>query len=146
MGTKSEHRANGGELAYNLTSLMMMGRGKDCVDKCFDSNLVSSLVNTVQWRYDPKTSMEEDAVIYWNATTTQCLQILAQILYREETALVKAGIKVCNLKNNIFMVARPGKAPRKAIDFPSALKLISQNGEAAAKISAQRILSYLNNN
>jgi hypothetical protein len=44
------------------------------------------------------------------------------------------------------MVARPGKAPRKAIDFPSALKLISQNGEAAAKIASQRILSYLSNN
>jgi len=143
--TKSS-RANGGELAYNLTTLMMAARGKDCVDKCFDSNLVSSLVNTVQWRYDPKTVVEEDAAIYWDATTTQCLQILAQILYREETALAKAGIKVVNLKNSAFMVARPGKAPRKAIDFPSALKLISQNGEAAAKIASQRILSYLNNN
>jgi len=44
------------------------------------------------------------------------------------------------------MVARPGKAPRRAIDFPSALRLISQKGEAAAKIASQRILSYLDNN
>jgi len=143
---KASERANGGELAFNLTTLMMVARGKDCVAKCFDSNLVSALVNTVQWRYDPKTTIEQTAVTYWDATTTQCLQILAQILYKEESTLVKAGIKVRNLKNSVFMVARPGKAPRKAIDFPSALKLSSHNGEGAAKISSQRILSYLNNN
>ena len=78
--------------------------------------------------------------------TPNQLQLLAQILWREETALSKVGIKVLNLKNSTFMVARPGKAPRKAIDFPSALKLISQNGEAAAKIASLRILSYLNDN
>ena len=144
--TKSNERANGGELAYNLITLMMVARGKDCVAKCFDSNLVSSLVNTVQWRYDPKTTIAEDSKDYWDATTTQCLQILAQIFYKEESELLKVGIKVRNLKNSVFMVARPGKAPRKAIDFPAALKLISQNGEAAAKIASQRILSYLTNN
>jgi len=143
---KGSERENGGELAFNLTTLMMVARGNDCVAPYYDSNLVSALVNTVQWRYDPKTSIDQTAVTYWDATTTQCLQILAQILYKEESALAKAGIKVRNLKNSVFMVARPGKAPRKAIDFPSALKLISQNGEAAAKISAERILSYLNNN
>jgi len=144
--TKASERANGGELAFNLTTLMMISRGKDCVEQCFDSNLVTALVNTVQWRYDPKTTIDQTATAYWDATTTQCLQVLAQILYKEESTLVKAGIKVRNLKNSVFMVARPGKAPRKAIDFPSALKLISQNGEAAAKISSRRILAYLNNN
>jgi len=144
--TKASERATGGELAFNLTTLMMVARGKDCVAQCFDSNLVSALVNTVQWRYDPKTSVDQTSLAYWDATTTQCLQILAQILFREESTLVKADIKVRNLKNSVFMVARPGKAPRKAIDFPSALKLIVLNGEAAAKISSQRILSYLNNN
>jgi len=144
--TKSSERANGGELAFNLTSLMMVSRGKNSVADYFDSNLVSALVNTVQWRCDPKTTIDQAAITYWDATTTQCLQILSQFLYKEESVLVKAGVKVKNLKNSVFMVARPGKAPRKAIDFPSALKLISQNGEAAAKISSQRILSYLNNN
>jgi len=144
--TKANERAHAGELAYNLTTLMMVARGKDCITQFYDSNLTSSLVNTVQWRYDPKTVVEPDAATFWDATTTQCLQILAQILYKEESALVKAGIKVRNFKNSVFMVARPGKAPRKAIDFPSALKLISKNGEAAAKIASQRILSYLNNN
>ena len=144
--SKVNERANGGELAFNLTTLMMVTRGKECVTQYFDSSLVSALVNTVQWRYDPKTTIDQTAATYWDATTTQCLQILAQILFKKESTLVKAGVKVRNLKNSVFMVARPGKAPRKAIDFPSALKLISQNGEAAAKISSQRILSYLNNN
>jgi hypothetical protein len=143
---KNNERENGGELAFNLTTLMMVARGKECVSGYYDSNLASALANTVQWRFDPKSSIDQSDVTYWDATTTQCLQILAQILYKEESVLVKAGIKVRNLKNSVFMVARPGKAPRKAIDFPSALKLISQNGEATAKISAQRILSYLNNN
>ena len=144
--SKANERENGGQLAFHLTTLMMVARGKECVAKYFDSNLVSALSNTVQWRYDPKTTIDQASIAYWDATTTQCLQILSQILYKEDSILANAGIRVKNLKNSVFMVARPGKAPRKAIDFPSALKLISQNGEAAAKISAQRILSYLNNN
>jgi hypothetical protein len=142
--TKANERANGGELAYNLTTLMMVARGKECVAECFDSQLVVSMVNTVQWRCDPKTVITEDSLMYWDATTTQCLQIVAQALYTEEAKLAKAGIKLRSLKDSVFMVARPGKAPRKAIDFPSALKLLSMNGEAAAKIAAQRILAHLN--
>lgn len=144
--TKADERANGGELAFNLTTLMMIARGKDCVAKFYDSNLVSALVNTVQWRYDPKTTIDQASVAYWDATTTQCLQILSQILHQEDSKLVDAGINVRSMKNSVFMVARAGKAPRKAIDFASALKLISINGEAAAKISSQRILAYFENN
>mmetsp|Transcript_13508 Transcript_13508/g.31750 ORF Transcript_13508/g.31750 Transcript_13508/m.31750 type:complete len:2174 (+) Transcript_13508:146-6667(+) len=144
--TKAGEKAYGGELAFNLTTFMMVAKGKDCVANCFDLNLVLALVNTVQWRYDPKTTIDETSTVYWDATTTQCLQILAQVLYQEESKLTAGGIKVKNLKNSVFMVARPGKAPRKAIDFLSALKLISQGGEAAAKISSQRILAYLANN
>jgi len=143
--TKAGERARGGELAFNLTTLIMVARGKDCVAKFYDSNLVSALVNTVQWRYDPKTTIDQDSIAYWDATTTQCLQIIAQILYQEESTLINAGIQVRNLKNSVFMVARAGKAPRKAIDFPSALKLVSKNGEAAAKISSQRILAHFDN-
>lgn len=141
--TNANERANGGELAYNLTTLMMVARGKDCIMNCFDMTLITSLVNTVQWRYDPKTVISEDDQDYWNATTTQCLQIVAQTLYKEESNLLKAGIKLKSLKDSIFMVARPGKAPRKAIDFPSALKLVIRSGEAAAKKAAERILAHL---
>ena len=144
--TKVGEKAHGGELAFNLTMFMMVARGKDCVAKFFDSKLALALVNTVQWRYDPKTTIDQTSTDYWDATTTQCLQLLAQVLYQEESKLIDAGIKVKNLKNSVFMVARPGKAPRKAIDFVSALKLISLSGEATAKISSQRILAFLTNN
>ena len=136
-------RENGGELAYNLTTLMMVAKGKDFDQNCFDSSLVTSLINTVQWRYDPKTSISEESREYWDAATTQCLQLLFQVFSKEEAALIEAGIKIRNLMNSAFMVARPGKAPRKAIDFLSALKLISQKGEATAKVSSQRILLFL---
>ncbi|KAL3920939.1 MAG: hypothetical protein SGILL_003011 [Bacillariaceae sp.] len=141
--TKANERANGGELAYDLTTLLMLSRGKECVAECFDSVLMASLVNTVQWRYDPKTTIVEEDVVLWDAATTQCLQLITQILYRGEASLAKAGIKLRSLKESIYMVARPGKAPRKAIDFPSALKLASRNGEAASKVAAQRILVHL---
>jgi hypothetical protein len=144
--TKTNERANGGELAHNLTTLMMVAMGKDCVADCFDSKLLTSLVNTIQWRYDPKTTVTDDSALYWDATSTQCLQIIAHSIYREESTLAKAGIRTKALKESVFMVARPGKAPRKAIDFPSALQLVSKNGEAAARISASRILSYLTDN
>eukprot|EP00529_Nitzschia_sp_RCC80_P002265 CAMPEP_0113516958 /NCGR_PEP_ID=MMETSP0014_2-20120614/41926_1 /TAXON_ID=2857 /ORGANISM="Nitzschia sp." /LENGTH=2154 /DNA_ID=CAMNT_0000413969 /DNA_START=305 /DNA_END=6769 /DNA_ORIENTATION=- /assembly_acc=CAM_ASM_000159 len=141
--TNASERANGGELAYNLTTLMMVARGKDCIMDCFDATLITSLVNTVQWRYDPKTIIPQEELDYWMATTTQCLQIVAQSLYKEEASLIKAGIKIKSLKDSVFMVARPGKAPRKAIDFPSALKLVAKSGEAAAKVAAERILTHL---
>lgn len=141
--TKATERANGGELAYNLTTLMMVTRGKESVMDCFDSQLMTSLVNTVQWRYDPKTTIAEEDVDYWNATTTQCLQIVAQTVYKEEASVARAGITPRSLNESVFMVARPGKAPRKAIDFPSALKLASEKSEAASKVAAQRIRTYL---
>jgi hypothetical protein len=141
--TNADERANGGELAYSLTTLMMLGRGKEEIAKCFDAALLLALVNTVQWRYDPKTTISEDALVEWDATTTQCLQIIAQTLYQGEQALANAGIKLAVLKGSVYMVARPGKAPRKAIDFPSAVKLVSRNGEAAAKMASRRILAHL---
>ncbi|VEU37777.1 unnamed protein product [Pseudo-nitzschia multistriata] len=144
--TKMSERAHAGELAYNLTTLIMVARGKDCIARLFDSDATVLLVNTVQWRYDPKTVVEPDAATFWDATTTQCLQILAQLLCSDISSSRKSGINVRSLKNSVFMVARVGKAPRKAIDFISALKLVSKNGEAAAKVASQRILSYMNNN
>ncbi|KAL3919643.1 MAG: hypothetical protein SGILL_003654 [Bacillariaceae sp.] len=141
--TKANERANGGELAYDLTTLIMLARGKEFAAKCFDATLMSPLVNTVQWRYDPKTVVAEEDALMWDATTTHCLQLIAQILYGGEAALSKGGIKLKSLKDSVYMVARAGKAPRKAIDFPSALKLVSRNGDAASKVAAQRILAQL---
>jgi hypothetical protein len=141
--TNANERANGGELAYALCSLIMLGRGKESLVMQFDSLMMLLLVNTVQWRYDPKTAISEDSVIEWDATTTQCLQVIAQTLFKGEEALSKSGIKLRAMKDSVFMVARPGKAPRKAIDFVSALKLASRNGESAQQLAARRILALL---
>jgi hypothetical protein len=140
---KSNDRANFGELAYHLTTIMLVAMGKDSVEECFNSQLLLSLVSTIQWRYDPKTLIAEDELAYWDASATQSLQIISHLLWREEARLAKAGIKTRSLKENVWMVARPGKAPRKAIDFPSALGLVLKSGEATAKLAAQQIVSCL---
>jgi hypothetical protein len=141
---KGNDRPNGGELAYHLTTIMMLANSKESVEQCFDWQLLTYLVNTIQWRYDPKTVISEEEICFWDGTTTQSLQILAQCLWRENARLLKAGIKMRNLKESVVMVARPGKAPRKAVDFPSALAIAMKNGEAASKLAAQRILRCLN--
>ena len=141
--TKGGERTNGGELAYNLTTLLLLAKGKDSVEQCFTPQLMTSLVTTVQWRYDPKTTIDETELTFWDASVAQCLQVLALVLWRHEESLAKTGIDVKGLKNTVLMVARPGKAPRKAIDFPSALAIVVKHGEPAAKIAATRIIDCM---
>lgn len=137
-------KPKGGELAYHLTTIMMVANGKDSVEQCFDLELLTFLVNTIQWRYDPKTVISEEEICFWDGAATQSLQLIAQCLWRDTARLLKAGIKTRNLKESVLMTARPGKAPRKAIDFPSALSIVVKNGESASKLAAQRILRCLN--
>jgi hypothetical protein len=141
--TKGSDLQNGGELAYNLSSIMMMASCKETVEQCFDSTLATSLVNTIQWRYDPKTVIAQEELRYWDAVTTQSLQILARLLWREEGRIEKCGISLRGLPDTVLMVARPGKAPRKAVDFPSALLMVEKNGEAAAAVAAKRVKKCL---
>lgn len=141
--TRGTALESGGELAYNLTTVLMMANGRTNLEPCFDSTVLTSLVNTVQWRYDPKTVIAEDELCFWDASVTHSLQILSQILRHEESRMEKSGLKKHSLINTVLMVARPGKAPRKAIDFPSALSLVTKNGEAAAKLAAKRIMKSL---
>jgi hypothetical protein len=133
----------GGELAYNLTNIMMMASCKEHLEQCFDSTLVTSLVKTIQWRYDPKTVISQEELCHWDATTTQSLQILARILWRDEGKLQKSGLSTRGLTETVLMVSRPGKAPRKAIDFPSALSVVEKHGEAAAVLAAKRVMKSL---
>jgi hypothetical protein len=141
--SKGNDRTGGGELAYHLTTLMLLAKGKACVEECFNYQVVASFVNTIQWRYDPKSTISDGEVAYWDASVTHCLQLLALVLWRDNESLAKAGIKIQDLKRIVLMVARPGKAPRKAIDFPSALGVVAKNGEATAKIAAIRIIECM---
>jgi len=142
--SKESEKANGGEVAFHMATLMTTAQGKVGLEDFFGYELVVQLANTVQWRCDPKTVISQHEMPFWDGTTTLCLQLLAQCLWRERTKLKKMGIEPLDLKKNVVMVARPGKAPRKAIDFVSALDVTMKTGEAVAKLAAKRIETCLN--
>lgn len=143
-GVSNNEGTNGGEVAFQMATIMTMAIGATSLEQYFDSQALSSLAATVQWRCDPKTYISQDELCFWDGTNTLCLQILSHLLWRENGRLLHAGVRVNDLKENVVMVARPGKAPRKAIDFQSALMTIIKNGESAAKLAAQRIVRCLN--
>lgn len=136
-------RSNGAVLAYNMTLMLLSARGKDSVDAAFTGQLMTSLIHMVQWRYDPKTKLDDSDASLWGASVTNCLQILSLTLLTTDDRLVQAGIKKSELTGTPLMVARPGKAPRKAIDLLSALDKAAQGTDAAASIAAQTLKSCL---
>jgi len=184
-------RQNGGELACNVLITLLLARGKPAPvqDLFYTRQVLLSLINVVQWRYDPKTKIDESNAsevknkLYWNASVTHCLQILSSTLWSTKFTIMNAkqkqlassdknkagkkkknaavaknnddGISFSELAKSVLMVARPGKAPRKAIDVNSALTRIIESAEkqapqpsgvvsdAAAVIAAQRIMDRL---
>ena len=134
-------RLHGGQLCYSLTSILLMARGKDSTESVFTTQLLTSMVNLIQWRYDPKTRLDDPDASLWNASVTHCLQLLSLTLMTTEERLNNAGIKPADLAKTVLMVARPGKAPRKAIDLSSALsKAIVDSGDP---IAAQTVKNQL---
>jgi len=137
-------RQNGGELAVNLSLVLLLGRGKDSACEAFTHQLLSSCLHLVQWRYDPKTKMDQlSDKICWDSAVTHCLQILSLTLSSTDRRLADANIDLAALSKTVLMLARPGKAPRKAIDVNSALTRVTETGDAAAKVSAQKIMDRL---
>mmetsp|Transcript_17915 Transcript_17915/g.27692 ORF Transcript_17915/g.27692 Transcript_17915/m.27692 type:complete len:2216 (+) Transcript_17915:60-6707(+) len=139
-------RAHGGVLACSLTLLVLLARGKDSVhDVLFNADLIKSMIRIVQWRYDSKFSQDDAAdILSWKATVTHCLQFLSLVLRNQETQ-TKAGMSTEEIKGATLMIPRPGKAPRKTIDFMSALRKAIDDGDAAAAnaVAAQRILDRI---
>lgn len=138
-------RAQAGELVYCLTRIMLVGMGNKCVEHAFGTAVITSLVGTVQWRFDAKTAIESDEIVYWEAATTHSLLILASWVEqgRPFGPDATAAGKLRTLKENVWMVARPGKAPRKAVDFGTALASASKSAEASARLAADRLLIWL---
>ena len=101
------------------------------------------LVNFVQWRQDPKTSIGNTNQRFWDASISNALLLLSFILWRPEESLARAGIDLRALAGTSLMLARPGKAPRKAIDVKSALTSIINGADAGAAVAAQRVLDRL---
>ena len=65
------------------------------------------------------------------------------LLWRSDKILRKANIDLKALAFTSLMVARAGKAPRKAVDLKSALTKISDGNDASAGLSAKRILDRI---
>jgi hypothetical protein len=134
----------GGELAYNITSILMIVGFNSQLREVLDSNLIVSLVNTVQWRYDPKTIIEVAEKPSWDASATHALQILSRIVIQVEDGLNQADFSLQDLTKIVLMVARPGKAPTQAINFSDALMEAQKVGEPVARLAAKRLADNIN--
>ena len=141
--TRDEERAYSAELTYALTTILLLARGKSFVDEVFSKDLMASLVHLIQWHKDPKTNVGNTNQRFWDASVTNCLLLLSSTLWRPDESLAKAGIDLPSLAGTALMLARPGKAPRKAIDFKSALTRIVDGTDAGAAVAAQRVLDRL---
>lgn len=129
----------GGEVAFNITSIIMIASYNSQLRASLDSNLIISLVNTVQWRYDPKTVINEAEKCSWDASVTQVLQILSRIMFQADSILNKSEFSLKDLTKIVLMVASPGKAPRQAISFPGALEEAQKIGEPVSRLAAKRL-------
>ena len=136
---------NCGLLACSMTLLMLRSVGnKDVQSLLFTGDLLTPMVQLTQWCYDPKLRSEEQDPLHWEAAVCQCLQIIAFVFRGTDERLQQAGVAPVSLARTVLMIARPGKAPRKAIDFKTALRRIIDEGTNAASIvAARRILSSL---
>ena len=141
--TRDEERAHAAELMYALTTGLLLARGKIFVDAIYTKDLLVMVVNFVQWRQDPKTSIGNTNQRFWDASISNALLLLSFILWRPDESLAQAGIDLRALAGNTLMLARPGKAPRKAIDVKSAMASIVNGPDAGAAVAAQRVLDRL---
>jgi hypothetical protein len=138
---KENENAAGAELCYRLTIILLMARGNANATQIFSHDLLSAFVNLVQWRWDPKTSLENTNAKAWDAAIANCLILLSFLIWRPEEAT--SDLDLGALTETILMLARPGKAPRQAIDFKSALKRIMEGTDASASLAAKRILDRI---
>ncbi|CAB9527939.1 expressed unknown protein [Seminavis robusta] len=132
-----------GQLIYNMTLILLLARGKDSSEEAFTKQLMSSLINVVQWRYDPKTKLEDPDGKLLCASVTHCLQVLSLTLMTTDEQVASLGIKKSDLSGTVLMVARPGKAPRKAIDMMSALSKAIDGADAACGIAAANLKNLI---
>jgi FYVE zinc finger/WW domain len=140
---RQAQRAHAADLAYNLTIALILVRGKDFMDDVFTQDIMTSFFHLVQWRQDPKTTVDKAEEKPWDAAIGNCLLLLSLLVWRPDELLTKAKIDLKALAETSLMLARPGKAPRKAIDLKSALLRIADGTDASASLSASRIMDRL---
>jgi hypothetical protein len=140
---KEEERAYSADLSYALTSTLLSFIGREFVAKVFTSDVVTALLHMVQWRYDPKTVLTASEKQIWDASVVNCLLLLSSLLWKPDEVLIASGINLEALANTTLMLARPGKAPRKAIDVKSALNCAIGGSDAGSAVAGTRVLCRL---
>lgn len=142
--TTREHEvAFSAEKAHCLTMILLLARGKEFADEIFTQDLLTSFIHLLQWRYDPKTSIGTTSGRSWDAATATSLLLLSTVIWRPEQALSGAGVSLTTLASTTLMLARPGKAPRKAIDLKAVLVRLSDGPDATLAMAAQRVMDRL---
>jgi hypothetical protein len=138
-------RSHSGLLACRLSMMMLRSMGKNHLQSLlFTPDVMTSMIHITQWRYDPKARVSDEQSLYWDAAVCHCLQIMSTVLGGTARSLEDYGIDPGALSRTVLMLTRPGKAPRKACDFLTALRRIIQEGQnAAAAVAAQRIVHCL---
>lgn len=131
------------QLVYGLSLTLFVIRGKTFADEIFTHELIAACVNLIQWRLDPKTTIGNVDQNGWDGCVTHCLILITILLCRPLHSLKSSGIDLEVLTSTPLMLTRTGKAPRKAIDLRSALELIVSGSDAAAALSAMRLLGIL---
>ena len=142
---KDEDGAFAVELSYAISSVLLSFRGTAFANDIFTTDIVTALFHMVQWRYDPKTVLNDSESSTWTASVANCLLLLSSLLWRPDDTLAANKIDLKALANTTLMLARPGKAPRKAIDVKSALSCAINGADSAAAVAAQRIVCRLFN-
>lgn len=143
--TKDDDGAFAVELSYALSAILLSFRGQAFTNDIFSADIVTAFVHMVQWRYDPKTILNDSDSRTWTASVANCLMLLSSLLWRPDDVLAANKIDLISLSNTTLMLARPGKAPRKAIDVKSALSCAINGTDSASAIAAQRVLCRLFN-
>lgn len=131
------------ELTYNLSLALLLVRGKSFADAIYTKDLLTSFIHLVQWRHDPKTSLGDTNQRSWDAAVSNSLLLTSTLVWRPEAVIESNGMSLKDLAGTSLMLARPGKAPRKAIDFKTVLSRLASGQDATVAISAQRILDRL---
>ena len=143
--TKDEDGAYAVELSYSLTAFLLSFRGQASMSDIFSADIVTALIHMVQWRYDPKTILNDSEERTWTASVANCILLLSSLLWRPDDVLTAHKIDLQSLSNTTLMLARPGKAPRKAIDVKSALSCAINGADSASALAAQRVVCRLFN-
>lgn len=138
-----DERAVVAEFAYRLSAILLVIRGKEFVDSVFSQSVLTALCHLIQWRHDPKTILGKSGERFWDACVSNCLIMLSSLLSRPEEILKRAGVNVPALISTPLMLARPGKAPRRAIDLQATLQLIVQRPDATASVAATLLLENI---